>query len=128
MNMPQLRIVIKMFTEEVVKELEKDGRSNLGNLGVLSTKLKHVNCLSKKYPGKRIKYTKFALRFKPRKMLKDMLNALKPIPNEKLSYRIECPKEIINRDSASVITIYVPTPIGEGVPDLKRYLTINIRE
>jgi hypothetical protein len=61
-------------------------------------------------------------------MLKDMLNALKPIPGEQLSYRIECPKEIINRDSTSIITIYVPTPIGEGVPDLKRYLSINIRE
>ncbi len=61
-------------------------------------------------------------------MLKDLLNALKPIPGENLSYRIECPKEIINRDKASIITIYVPTPVGEGVPDLKRYLTINVRE
>ena len=61
-------------------------------------------------------------------MLKDLRNSLKPIKGEKLSYRIECPKEIINRESASVISIYVPTPIGEGVPDLKSYLTINIRE
>lgn len=61
-------------------------------------------------------------------MLKDLRNALKPITGETLSYRIECPKEIINRDSTSVITIYVPTPIGENVPDLERYLTINIRE
>jgi hypothetical protein len=61
-------------------------------------------------------------------MLKDLINALKPIPGENLSYRIECPKEIINRDRASIITIYVPTPMGEGVPDLKRYLTINVRE
>ena len=61
-------------------------------------------------------------------MLKDLRNALKPITGEKLSYRIECPKEIINKDSASIITIYVPTPVGENVPDLTRYLTINIRE
>jgi hypothetical protein len=61
-------------------------------------------------------------------MLKDLINALKPIPGENLSFRIECPKEIINRDRASIITIYVPTPMGEGVPDLKRYLTINVRE
>lgn len=60
-------------------------------------------------------------------MLRDFLNSLKPMKDEKHSYRIECPKEAINRTSASIISIYVPTPIGEGVPDLKGHLKITIR-
>lgn len=60
-------------------------------------------------------------------MLKDLVNALKPIKGESLSYRIECPKDIINRSRASIITLYLPTPIGENVPDLKKYISIKVR-
>jgi hypothetical protein len=60
-------------------------------------------------------------------MLKDLVNALKPIKGESLSYRIECPKDVINRSRASIISVYVPTPIGEAVPDLKKYISIKVR-
>ncbi len=60
--------------------------------------------------------------------LTDLINALKPVDGEKMSFRIECPKEIINRDMANVISIYVPPPLGEEVPDIESSVTITIRE
>jgi len=63
----------------------------------------------------------------PYAMIKDLIGGLKSIRGEKLSYRIECPKEIINRSKANLITIYLPPPVGENVPDLRRYVSVKVR-
>ena len=63
----------------------------------------------------------------PYAMIKDLVGGLKSIRGENLSFRIECPKEVINRSKANLITIYLPPPLGENVPDLKRYLAVKVR-
>jgi len=63
----------------------------------------------------------------PYAMIRDLVGGLKSIRGENLSFRIECPKEVINRSKANLITIYLPPPVGENVPDLKRYLAVKVR-
>jgi hypothetical protein len=60
--------------------------------------------------------------------LLDLKNLLKRIPGEAFNYSIECPSEVVNKDKASQLTLYLPQPLGEGVTDLKSHITIIIRD
>lgn len=59
--------------------------------------------------------------------LRDMINVIKPIKDERHSYRIECPKEAVDRSEADAISIYLPPPMGENVPDIRSNIKITIR-
>jgi hypothetical protein len=59
--------------------------------------------------------------------LRDNVNVIKPIKDEKHSFQIECPKEAINKSSAKMISLYLPPPMGENVPDLTSNVVITIR-
>ncbi len=78
--------------------------------------------------GEPIHYTaRVGLGDVPPAHLKDAINVIKPIKDEKHSYRIECPKDAIDRTESDVISIYLPPPMGEGVPDIESNMVITIR-
>jgi hypothetical protein len=60
--------------------------------------------------------------------LLDLKNLLKRVPGESFTYTIECPPEVVTKDKASQLTLFLPQPLGEGVIDLKSHLTIIIRD
>lgn len=55
---------------------------------------------------------------------------LQRIPGESYSYKIECPAnpEIIIKERESALTMYLPSPLGEGIQDLDKRITINVEE
>lgn len=59
--------------------------------------------------------------------LKDYQNIVRPIKDERHSYRLECPKEAVDRSEAQMISIYIPPPMGENVPDIDSNVVITIR-
>ena len=60
--------------------------------------------------------------------LLDLKNMLKRVQGEAFNYTIECPPQIVNKEKASQLTLYLPQPLGEGVTDLKSHITIIIRD
>ncbi len=60
--------------------------------------------------------------------LLDLKNLLKRVPGESFTYTIECPPEVVTKDKASQLTLFLPQPLGEGVIDLKSHITIIIRD
>lgn len=60
--------------------------------------------------------------------LLDLKNMLKRVQGEAFNYAIECPPQIVNKEKASQLTLYLPQPLGEGVTDLKSHITIIIRD
>lgn len=60
--------------------------------------------------------------------LLDLKNLLKRVPGESFTYTIECPPEVVTKDKASQLTLFLPQPLGEGVVDLKSHITIIIRD
>ena len=60
--------------------------------------------------------------------LLDLKNLLKKIPGESFSYSIECPPEIITKDRATQLILYLPPPLGEGILDVRKHITIVVRD
>jgi hypothetical protein len=60
--------------------------------------------------------------------LLDLKNLLKRVPGESFTYTIECPPEVVTKDKASQLTLFLPQPLAEGVIDLKSHITIIIRD
>ena len=55
-------------------------------------------------------------------------NAIRKPAGQQLSYILECPPEIVTRDRATQITLYLPPPLGEGVSNLKSHVFITVRD
>lgn len=60
--------------------------------------------------------------------LLDLKGHLKKVPGESFGYTIDCPPEVVTRDRASQLTLYLPPPLGEGVIDLKNHITIVVKD
>jgi hypothetical protein len=60
--------------------------------------------------------------------LLDLKGHLKRVPGESFTYNLECPPEVVSRDKALQITLYLPPPLGEGVIDLKSHITIMVKD
>ena len=75
-----------------------------------------------------IKDIKIGLGNVPFPTLDPIRDGLVPFEDEKLSYKITCDKNQFESTSTNSITIYVPTPLGEGVPDIKNSTQVYIKE
>lgn len=60
--------------------------------------------------------------------LLDLKGHLKRVPGESFTYNLECPPEVVTRDKATQLTLYLPPPLGEGVIDLKSNITIMLKD
>jgi len=60
--------------------------------------------------------------------LLDLKGLLKRIPGESFSYVLECPPEVVTREKAAQLTLYLPPPLGEGVIDIKSHVTIMVKD
>ncbi len=60
--------------------------------------------------------------------LLDLKGHLKRAPGESYTYNLECPPEVVTREKASQVTLYLPPPLGEGVIDLKSHITIMVKD
>lgn len=60
--------------------------------------------------------------------LRDLRNHLKKVPGEAFTYTIECPPELVTRERAGQLTMYLPPPLGEGVIDLKSHITVIVKD
>jgi hypothetical protein len=60
--------------------------------------------------------------------LLDLPGILKRQGNDTFTYRIDLPKEVIDKEQANTITLYLPQPFGEDIPDLKSRISVFIKE
>ncbi len=60
--------------------------------------------------------------------LLDLPDILQRQDGDSFTYSIHCPKELINKEQVSTITLYLPQPFGEDVPDLKSRISIFVQE
>ena len=64
----------------------------------------------------------------PYPILNDIVNGLESIREEKLSYQIVCSPEQFESTTTNIISVYLPAPLGEGLPDLVSSTIVTIKE